>query len=200
MRVGVYIEHGVGDGVGGAHRPPFTKERVARFSPDDLSRVRFRYVPRQDEPPAHRNLLRRFEAAREWHREVSEGYDIFVNCTHWLPAFCQAPLGLIVVRFPIYVRPEREEAARSWPAWKRLRYRAYTEVEWRRRMATYQHCVANSRFTKQWTERRWGVRCDVVYPPVTSPGIGEKRPLILSDAFSPTSRAASACRDRSPAH
>src|SRR5512142_1809787 len=151
MRIGVYIEHGVGDGVGGAelnmallasawstrhdvdlihHRPPFTKERVARFSPDDLSRVRFRYVPRQDEPPAHRNLLRRFEAAREWHREVSEGYDVFLNCTHWLPAFCHARVGLIRRLFPIYVRPDREEASRSWPAWKRVRYRAYAEVEW----------------------------------------------------------------------
>ena len=149
MRIGVYIEHGVGDGVGGAelqmaylasawshdhdvdlihHRPPFTRERVARFSADDLSRVTFRFVPREDEPPGHRNLLTRFRAAREWHRAVSDGYDVFVNCTHWVPCFCHAKVGLALVLFPFYIRPEYSADIAALPAWKRVRHGAYFDA------------------------------------------------------------------------
>ena len=60
MRIGVYMEHGVGNGVGGAelmmaylasvwsrqhdvdlihHRPPLTRERLSLFSTDDYSRI-----------------------------------------------------------------------------------------------------------------------------------------------------------------
>src|SRR5207245_8767483 len=31
-----------------------------------------------------------------------------------------------------------------------------------------------------WTRRRWGIDCEIVYPPVMNPGTGEKQPLILS--------------------
>jgi glycosyltransferase involved in cell wall biosynthesis len=162
------------------HRPPFTRERLAKFSPDDLSRVTFRCVPREADAPAQRNLLKRFDAARDWHHTVSEGYDVFVNCTHWVPCFCRAKVGLAFVLFPFYIRPERAPAVVGLPAWKRVRHTAYYAFEWRRRIATYQHWVANSAFTQGWTRRRWGIECDVVYPPVQILGTGAKRPLILS--------------------
>jgi glycosyltransferase involved in cell wall biosynthesis len=201
MRIGLYIEHGVGNGVGGAelklaylasawsaehqvdlihHRPPFTRERVAMFCPDDLSRVTFRYVPREGEPAAHANPLKRFRAAAEWHRAVSDGYDVFVNCTHWVPCFCHARVGLMLVLFPFYIRPDRDDHLASLPAWKRLRHKAYYGWEWSHRIATYQHRVANSAFSQEWARRRWGVECDVVYPPVLVAAPGDKRSLILS--------------------
>ena len=86
MRIGLYIEHGVGNGVGGAelmmaylasalsklhdvdlvhHRPELTRERIASFSSGNYDRVTFRYVPRDQEPPAYANPFRRYRAARE---------------------------------------------------------------------------------------------------------------------------------------
>src|SRR4051794_20473059 len=108
MKVGLYIAHASGTGIGVAellmahvasvwsqthhvdlihHRPPLTRERLELFCGDDYSSVRFRYVPREAEPEAAANLFRRFQYARAWHAAVSEGYDVFVNCTHWLPCF-----------------------------------------------------------------------------------------------------------------
>lgn len=187
MRIGLYIEHGVGDGVGGAelamaflasawsrahavdlihHRPPLTKARLAAFSADDLSAVNVRCLPREGEPSASRNLLRRYRSARDWHRSVSEGYDVFVNCTHWVPCFNHAKVGIVFVLFPIYVRPEHTPEMRRLPAWKRLRHSAYFGLEWRRRMATYRHRTTISEFSRAWTKTRWGIDCDIVYPPV----------------------------------
>src|SRR5438128_2523522 len=114
MKIGLYIEHGVGNGVGGAelmmtyladvwsrehavdlihHRPPLTRERLASFSADDCSRFGIRCLPRENEPEAFTNPLKRYRAARDWHRDVSAAYDLFVNCTHWLPCFCHARQG-----------------------------------------------------------------------------------------------------------
>ena len=202
MRIGLYIEHGVGNGVGGAelmmahlasawsrdhdvdlvhHRPPLTRDRVASFSTDDFSRVTFKYVPREEEPAGSGNPLRRYRDARDWHRAVSEGYDLFVNCTHWLPCFSHAKTSALLVLFPFYTRPRDAPEIRALPRWKQLRHNAYHDLEWERRIATYAHRFAISGFTKHWTKRRWGVDCDVVYPPVdvnlpTAP----KEPLILS--------------------
>ncbi len=187
MKIGLYIEHGIGDGVGGAelaiaflasawsqvhdvdlihHRPPLTKERLSRFTPDDLSRVTIRCLPREGEAGMSRNLFRRFRNARDWHRNVSEGYDVFVNCTHWLPCFCHAKVGLLWVLFPIYVRPELSDEVRRLPAWKRLRHAAYFGTEWSQRIRTYQQRTTISEFSRRWTSRRWGVDCDLVPPPV----------------------------------
>jgi glycosyltransferase involved in cell wall biosynthesis len=201
VRIGLYIEHGVGNGVGGAellmaflasawsrahqvdlihHRPPLTRDRLQSFTTDDLSNVTFRYVPRENEPRAHRNLIRRYTAARNWHRTVSEGYDRFINCTHWLPCFCHARLGILLVLFPIYIRPDRSIDER-WPWWKRVRHGAYYGAEWWRRAATYRHRIAISHFSRTWTETRWGLDCDVVYPPVDiTPEAASKESLIVS--------------------
>jgi L-malate glycosyltransferase len=163
------------------HRPPLTKDRLQLFTTDDLSNVTFRYVPRENQPPAYRNPFRRYTAARNWHRTVSDGYDYFVNCTHWLPCFCHARRGLLLVLFPIYIRPDRNIDERL-PWWKRIRHGTYYSAEWWRRAATYQHHSAISNFSRAWTEKRWGLECDVVYPPVdvTAPEAASKESLILS--------------------
>lgn len=202
MRIGLYIEHGIGNGVGGAelmmahlasiwsrahevdlihHRPPLNRERIESFCADDFSRVRFRYVPREEEAAALANPVRRYRAARDWHRAVSEGYDLFVNCTHWLPCFCHAQRGALLVLFPFFVRPEHTPEVQALPRWKQLRHGAYHALEWRRRLATYQHRFAISDFTRQWTARRWGIDTEVVHPPVdVEAARADKEPLILS--------------------
>ena len=202
VRIGLYIEHGVGNGVGGAelmmahlasvwsrqhdvdlihHRPPLTRERIAAFSTDDYTRVNVRCVPREDEAAAFANPIRRFRAARDWHRAVSEGYDLFVNCTHWLPCFCHANTGALLVLFPFYTRPVDAPEIRSLPRWKQFRHAAYHDFEWRRRLGTYRHRFAISEFSRDWTRRRWGIDCDIVYPPVEVEfPPARKEPLILS--------------------
>jgi glycosyltransferase involved in cell wall biosynthesis len=202
VKIGVYIEHGVGNGVGGAelamahlasawsrehdvdlvhHRPPLTRERIASFSNEDYSRVTFRYVPRQDLPAESGGPFARYRAARDWHRDVSAPYDLFVSCMHWLPAFCHAKAGALLVLFPFYVRPIDSPEMKALPAWKRARHAAYYNVEWRRRMATYRYRVAISEFSREWTRRRWGIDCEVIYPPVDVRFADRpKEPLILS--------------------
>jgi glycosyltransferase involved in cell wall biosynthesis len=202
MKIGIYIEHGVGNGVGGAelmmaqlashwshghevdlihHRPPLTRERLASCADDPFDTFDIRVVPREPEPPAFGNPLKRYAAAREWHRAVSDGYDLFVNCTHWLPCFNHARRGVVLTLFPFYVRPYDAPEMRALPAWKRLRHRTYYAFEWQRRMATYDARVCISEYTRTWTQRRWGIDGEVVYPPVDILMPAErKEPLILS--------------------
>lgn len=202
LKIGLYIEHGVGDGVGGAelqmaylasewarrhdvdlihHRPPLTRERLSRFSTDDFSRFNIRAVPREPEPAAAGDPPRRYRIARDWHRSISEGYDLFVNCTHWLPCFSHAARSALLVLFPFYVRPGDTAEMRALPFWKRLRHNLYYDFEWRRRLATYQYRFAISEFSRSWTRKRWGIDCSVVSPPVDVDfHSGPKEPLILS--------------------
>jgi glycosyltransferase involved in cell wall biosynthesis len=202
LKIGVYIEHGVGNGVGGAellmaqlasawsrdhavdlvhHRPPLTRERIESFSDDDCSRVTLRYVPREDEPAASASPFARFRAARDWHRAVSAGYDFFIGCAHWMPCFSHGRTSALLVLFPSYVRPGDSPEIRRLPAWKRARHAAYYDFEWRRRLSTYRYRFAISEFSREWTRRRWGIDCSVIYPPVDA-AFDErpKEPLILS--------------------
>jgi hypothetical protein len=157
VRIGLYIEHGVGGAelamayLASAwsrqhevdlvhHRPPLTKERLAAFT-----------------------------------------YDVFVNCTHWLPCFNYATTGILFVLFPIYVRPEHTPEIQRLAAWKRLRHAAYFGTEWRRRLDTYQHRTTISAFSRAWTKTRWNIDSDVVYPPVAVDfATAAKRDLVLS--------------------
>ena len=202
MKIGLYIETGVGNGVGGAelmmahlasewagshsvdlihHRPPLTRDRLTEFSTDDYSRITMRYVPRAPEPVAAGDPFRRYQASREWHASLSRGYDLFVNCTHWLPPFCHATTGALLILYPFFIRPYELPEIQTLPAWRRLRYRLYYEFEWRRRLASYQHAFAISEFARQGTRRRWGLDPAVVYPPVdTDFADGPKEPLIVS--------------------
>jgi glycosyltransferase involved in cell wall biosynthesis len=187
VKIVLYIEHGSGNGVGGAelmmaylasewshdhdvslvhHRPPLTRARLSAFTNDDLSRVAIRYEARQPDSPAYGNPLRRYRAAREWHRSLSEGADLFVACTHWLPPFCHARCGALLVLFPFYVRPPDTADMQALPMPKRLRHRAYYDVEWHQRLRSYARRIAISPFTRHWTRRRWGIEATVIAPPV----------------------------------
>jgi glycosyltransferase involved in cell wall biosynthesis len=202
MKIGLYIEHGVGNGVGGSelmmaylascwsrahdvdlvhHRPPLTRERIQAFTTDDLTRVAIRCVPRDAVPASPRGPVRRYRSARDWHAGISDRYDLFVACTHWQPPFNHARNGVLLVLFPFYVRPHDTADMDILPAWKRPLSRAYHDLEWRHRMASYGRHIAISEYSRLWTRRRWSVDPQVIWPPVdVAVPDADKRDLVLS--------------------
>jgi glycosyltransferase involved in cell wall biosynthesis len=165
--------------------------RLAEAMELDLSRVQFRYVPRQERPAwPSANPLRRLKYEREWGREISAGYDLFVDSSDNVPFFCHARQGALLTHFPLVTFEEFHGHAaeswqkRSWP--KRLAAQFFHRLEWKRRFATYQLCVVNANFTRQWIKRLWGLDSVVVNPPLRN-GLTPrpKQPMILTvGAFS----------------
>lgn len=78
-------------------------------------------------------------------------------------------------------RLEERFAARPWSA-LRTTSRSIDEAE--RTLASYDHILANSRFTQHWIERRWQRASDVLYPAVdvdvALSKLSPKRPSIIS--------------------
>lgn len=206
MKIGIYNEPAEG-GLGGSevsvavlaealaadheveivhHKPYMVRERLAEISGTELSSVSMRQVA--GEPYSFgdsHDPWRRFREARDWHAALSEPYDLFVNFTHGFPPFCHAKKGALVVLFPFHIRPhlqatEDTRASDEMPLWNRLKT-VYHEWEWQKRLDTYQIKTTISRFSQAWTRRRWGIDCEIVYPPADmlfQPG--EKEKLILS--------------------
>lgn len=135
----------------------------------NLDGVRLRYVkPDHDPTPYFRNPLRRYGAAREWFKELSEPYDLFIAIVHGTPPFCHAGRGALYVLFPFdaapHVSPPAEVLSMS-PARRRLED-LYQRWAWGRRMAGYPAKAAISDFSREWARRRWDVDCEVIFPPV----------------------------------
>jgi L-malate glycosyltransferase len=155
------------------HKRALTRDGLAGSSGTDLSAVSVRYV----EPEGYsfgtsRIPWRRYRAARLWRASLSEPYDLFIPFVHGLPSFCHAPRGALRVLFPLEEPPYVHARGIK---------RAYHLWEWRRRLGSYQVKVANSHYTKEWAKRRWGIDCEVIYPPVdTRFDVEEKANLILS--------------------
>jgi glycosyltransferase involved in cell wall biosynthesis len=83
--------------------------------------------------------------------------------------------------FPLHEAAYLQREEQSTASLAEFVKRAYHRWEWKRRLANYQQRVANSHFTKAWTKRRWGIDCEVIYPPVDMNfDIEEKANLILS--------------------
>jgi len=155
------------------HLSSLSTQQLAQFASVDLSRVQLRYVDRQRDPFGHSTFpWRRYRDARQWHAALSQPYDLFVNVTHGIPPFCHAPHGVLLVLFPLfrppYVTPTATQTSdKRFLVWRHLR-RSYYTWEWKARLDTYQTKVAISRYAQEWTERLWGVKCQVLYPPATS--------------------------------
>lgn len=168
------------------HRRSLTAEELAgRFS-TNLNAVRLRYVADDHaSTTATHNPLLRYKEAQTWHATLSEPYDVFINFTHGIPPFCHAPQGVLAVLFPTHKRPyfyssQNERLSDKALRWKRFR-RLYFDWEWKKRFETYQQKTAISRFTRTWTRRRWGIDCQVIYPPVDDHfRVVDKKDIILS--------------------
>ena len=154
------------------HAPQPVIEGLSEFTGVDLRHVSERIVRR----PVPARTIRREGAPGYWRElaardaALSEPYDLFVALVHKPPPFCHARVGVLRVLFPLSSR-DREWPWRAVPVGATARVRhvarvAYHGWGWRRRFGGYQVKLANSRFTRDWTRRRWGVDCEVVYPPV----------------------------------
>jgi glycosyltransferase involved in cell wall biosynthesis len=203
MKVGIYNE--ASHGLGGAdlsvvvlaeelrkghqvdivhHQPGLSAQALVAAFGCDLEGVRLRYAPRQPDPSReYHNPWRRFREARAWQADLSQPYDLCITFCHTTPPFCHAPVGMLVILFPLFDRPNQwpwqdppgKRPSRLW----RWLCRSYDAWEWKRRFDSYRVKAANSQFTKEWSKRWWGVDCDVFYPPVdTNFQAGEKADLI----------------------
>ena len=168
------------------HRiPSLTAEKLAANSGADLKNVQLHCIdlPDIESQLSRRNPLSHYKQSQKFLAELSEGYDIFVAIMHGVPPFSHAKKGALICLFPTptapYVKPEggvEVELARKRPA-KYL----YQSWAWKRRMATYQLKTAISDFSRSWAQKRWGIDCEIVYPPVDVEfGRVEKEKIILS--------------------
>ena len=146
------------------HNPKLTRDQLRDFTGSALDNVALRCVPR-DEESGQRSQLPwvRYSQARAWHRELSAGRDVFINCTHDMPPFCAAKQGVLVVLFPFHRPVHLASAPDNRPGALR---RAYHRWEWKRRLATYTATISISDYTRTWTSRWWGTDSMVVHPPV----------------------------------
>jgi glycosyltransferase involved in cell wall biosynthesis len=167
------------------HRvPSLTVEKLAANSGTNLNGVALHYVAAKNlSQLSRRNPLSNYRESRNAFAKLSDGYDIFVAIVHNIPPFCHAARGALIVLFPAspkpYVKPLGGIAVK--PAMKHPGRYVYQSWAWARRMETYQVKTAISDFSRRWTQRLWGVDCQIVYPPVdTSFCRQEKQKIILS--------------------
>lgn len=193
MKIGLHKEFGKGS-IGGAeysmvvlaealsqrhdveivhHQAALTKEQLTQLFNADLERVTLRYVVPQPRTAVRSlNPWRKYRAARARYAELSQSVDLFVSFTHGEepPPYCHAPVGMLVVLFPLSQRPRYwpyEYKARAGAAYVKERWgRLYRDWEWSRRLCSYPVRAAISQFTRVWTQRLWGIDCQVFYPPV----------------------------------
>ena len=168
------------------HRiPSLTVEKLAAYSGTDLKNVKLHCIdmPDIESHLSRRNPLSHYKQSQKFLAEISEGYDIFVAIMHSVPPFSHAKKNALICLFPTptapYVKPEgglEVALARKRPA----RY-LYQTWLWKKRMATYHLKTAISAFSRSWAQKRWGIDCEVIYPPVdTAFGRVEKEKFILS--------------------
>jgi len=207
MKVGIYHEIGEGDELGGTeltvavladalrhryqveiinHAPSLTLDRLADFSQLNLEGVHLRNMfPSSQSHISSQKFWNRYRLARLSQASLSSPYDIFVNFAHGLPPFCHAKKGVLAVNFPFF-SPSHVER-RSWSqlsegsVLRRHLQRTYYKWEWKMRLSSYHVTLANSKFTQLWTRRRWGIECQLVYPPVDTSSLpSNKKDLIIS--------------------
>jgi len=206
LKIGIYVGSS-GSAVGGAdlsaavlagamaplhqvsimhHDPAITKQQLSEFAGVDLAQAHLQFVERKREPFGHsKSPWGRYREARDWSSELSAPYDLFINFTHLMPAFCQAPRGILVVLFPWFDRhavwPFNNNGSKAGFLRNRL-LQTYYDWEWQKRFSTYQYKVAISDYTKKWTKQWWEIDSEVIYPPIDTHAAPckKKNDLILS--------------------
>ncbi len=116
-------------------------------------------------------------------RELSEPYSLYIESSDLPPFFSQAEVGVLITHFP-WVSYHQFYPANDLGNRYSVRdaaVRAYRKYEWRKRMGTYQLCLANSNFTRGWIHTYWNRDSTVLYPPLR-PNLNaqEKLPVILN--------------------
>jgi glycosyltransferase involved in cell wall biosynthesis len=123
------------------------------------------------------------EIGRAW--DLTHSYDLFIYSGIGVPPYCFAKNGLVYCHFPFQHPPA--SALRQDPLWRNrnsidrhIRRIGYDWL-WGIRFRRYRKLLANSSYTADWIQRRWGKCSEVVFPPVepTIP-IVPKRNIIAS--------------------
>lgn len=96
-------------------------------------------------------------------RKWTADYDLFVAFTHNIPPYCWARRGVLIVLFPVGLKPTFPTEAR-FPLLRRVR-EALANWFWRMRMESYQSSFAISEYAREWTRKYWGVECGILHPP-----------------------------------
>ncbi len=173
------------------HDPNFDLQKFDEGMELDLSRVAFRCIPRPERPERSTRLpFARLREESEFCREFSEPYDVFLESSDIPPVFNHAKNGVLLTHFPLVSFDDFH--GHNLPEWqekglmRRLLLSKYHEMEWRCRFSSYQTYLCNSKFTRKWCQRRWGISPQILNPPLRSSiHPGEKKPIILGlGAFS----------------
>ncbi|MFN2316280.1 MAG: glycosyltransferase family 4 protein [Gemmatimonadales bacterium] len=201
MRIGIYHQHGNAV-IGGAeyvvvvmaealasehrveivhHKPGLTGAALARTYGVDLAGVTFRLVPEDTSALPWTTPLRRFLHERSRYASVLRSYDLVIASVSDIPPFCPAKRGALFVHFPY---PDQVTA---WP-WKRDGFSPREVVrsvcaraERNARFAGYQVVMVNSAYTRDWTQRLWGLSSHVVYAPAgVEPRVVRKQDMVLA--------------------
>jgi glycosyltransferase involved in cell wall biosynthesis len=207
MKIGIYCEFFAGNVVAGReyvvaviaetlparghdvelvhHAPELTADDFTERFALPPAAIRLRYLPMK--PSATAGLpWRQRRVRRAWGGSISEPYDCFINIVHWIPVQCHAPRGILIVLFPFF-RPFEMWSGRTIPGygssrlWVLLRHLSY-RLGWQARMGSYAVKTSISHYVQRWTQRRWHLKKEVLYPPSASslPDDGPKENLILS--------------------
>lgn len=190
MRIGIYNESTRGStGLGGSeyvaavlaehlggghdaelvhHHASLTADQIRRQFAISPSSFRLRYVPVEPTPHSS-NPWRRHLQERRWHHNLSEPYELFINIGHFLPPFCRARRGVLIILFPFQQIPtygsrEPGRAGVTSALWTIPRD-AYLRRTAKNRLRTYDIKVSISEFTRLWTSKRWNIETKVLYPP-----------------------------------
>jgi L-malate glycosyltransferase len=138
----------------------------------DLHKVGSRVVPPLTEPSwGGKNPIRRHLRQRNFHRGLSEGYDLFINCEIWhLPVYCHARRGILLSQFARRHRCSYYGLDSPWfhslSLPMRFAQKAIKLFDWNRRISSYDLILSNSRFSQKWIKDRWGFDSELLYPPV----------------------------------
>ena len=167
-------------------------DRIRRMTGCELDTVEqrrptYRIVPPR---PSVRNLPRYLTDLLIRHRRMTSRYDLFICSTHQAPPFSAADRSILYCHFPYGPHPKMDRTPGEdlgIRADVKSRLRAWL---WDLRLDSYDTVLANSEFTANWIERRWGREAHVVYPPVTAePPDAEKTDQVISiGRFSPDKR------------
>lgn len=149
----------------------------------DLSRVTERKLP---SPVWEKLENASLKQIRDFCREFSEPYDVFLNASNEPPIFNHARHGVLLTQIP--KRSFQQIYAYDSPAWKeqffltRFFRKRRNEIEWAGRFSSYQTFISNSNFSKQICWDRWKITPQVLNFPLSfvQPDQVKKKPLFLS--------------------
>ena len=149
----------------------YTVDDLASVFGLDLTLVKERIVKNSLGSFSLPGLMPRYVRERkQFDRQLTEPYDLFIYSGHGVPPFCAAKHGLVYCHFPFVSHPTHElPRTEGWtarnPLDRLIRLQGYTAL-WHWRMRGYQTIIGNSQFTSEWIERRWKRPAEVLYPPV----------------------------------